>query len=135
MTINEQTKADLIKYRIEQARDTIEVVDLLIENDKLSTAVNRIYYGMFYSLLALALKFNFETSKHQQLIGWFNKEFIRTGLIEKEYGRILRDAYENRTSGDYDSFVVFDRTEVLLLFSDMKSFIEQLEIYIRSSTN
>lgn len=135
MTINEQTKADLIKYRIDQARDTIEVVDLLIENDKLSTAVNRLYYGMFYSLLALALKFNFETSKHQQLIGWFNKEFIRTGLIEKEYGRILRDAYENRTSGDYDSFVVFDRTEVLLLFSDMKSFIEQLEIYIRSSSN
>lgn len=135
MTIEEQTKDDLINYRLEQARDTIEVVDLLIENDKLSTAVNRIYYGMFYSLLALALQFNFETSKHQQLIGWFNKEFIRTGLIDKEFGRILRDAFENRTSGDYDSFVVFDRSEVLLLFSDMKSFIEQLEIFIRSSTN
>lgn len=133
MTIEEQTTDDLINYRLEQARDTIEVVDLLIENDKLSTAVNRIYYGMFYSLLALALQFNFETSKHQQLIGWFNKEFIRTGLIDKEFGRILRDAFENRTSGDYDSFIVFDRSEVLLLFTDMKSFIEQLEIFIRSS--
>lgn len=83
MTIEEQTRADLIKYRLEQARETIDVVDLLIRNDKLSTAVNRIYYGMFYSLLALALQFNFETSKHQQLIGWFNREFIRSGLIEK----------------------------------------------------
>jgi len=55
MTIEEQTKADLIKYRLEQARETIDVVDLLMRNDKLSTAVNRIYYGMFYSLLALAL--------------------------------------------------------------------------------
>lgn len=133
MTIEEQTKDELINYRLEQARDTIEVVDLLIENDKLSSAVNRIYYGMFYSLLALALQFNFETSKHQQLIGWFNKEFIRSGLIEKEFGRILRDAFENRTSGDYDSFVVFDRSEVLLLFTDMKYFIEQIEIFIRSS--
>lgn len=123
MTIEEQTRDDLIKYRLEQARDTIDVVDLLIQNDKLSSAINRIYYGMFYSLLALAHKFNFETSKHQQLIGWFNKEFIRTGLIEKEFGRILRDAFENRTSGDYDSFVTFDHAEVLLLFSDMKSFI------------
>jgi uncharacterized protein (UPF0332 family) len=49
MTIEEQTKADLIKYRLEQARETIDVVDLLMRNDKLSTAVNRIYYGMFYS--------------------------------------------------------------------------------------
>ena len=133
MTIEEQTRDDLIKYRLEQARDTIDVVDLLIKNDKLSSAINRIYYGMFYSLLALALQFNFETSKHQQLIGWFNKEFIRTGLIEKEFGRILRDAFENRTSGDYDSFVIFDQAEVLLLFTDMKSFIEQIEIFIRAS--
>jgi uncharacterized protein (UPF0332 family) len=135
MTIEEQTKNDLINYRLEQARDTIEVVDLLIANDKLSSAVNRIYYGMFYSLLALGLQFNFETSKHQKLIGWFNKEFIFTGLIEKEFGRMLRDAFENRTSGDYDSFVVFDLSEVLLLFTDMKSFIEQIEVFIRSSGN
>lgn len=133
MNLEKQSKNELIKYRLEQARDTIEVVDLLIENDKLSSAVNRIYYGMFYSLLALGLQFNFESSKHQQLIGWFNKEFIRAGLIEKVYGRILRDAFENRTSGDYDSFVVFDRTEVLMLFSDMKSFIDQIEIFIISS--
>lgn len=132
MTIEEQTRDDLIRYRLDQARETIDVVDLLIKNNKLSPAVNRIYYGMFYSILALALQFNFETSKHQQLIGWFNKEFIRTGLIEKEFGRILRDAYENRTSGDYDSFVIFDQAEVLLLYSDMKSFIEKIEIFIRT---
>jgi len=73
MTIEEQTKTDLIKYKLEQARETIEVVDLLLKNDKFSTAVNRIYYGMFYSILALALQNDYETSKHQQLIGWFNK--------------------------------------------------------------
>jgi uncharacterized protein (UPF0332 family) len=133
MTMEEQTKDDLIKYRLEQAHDAIDVVDLLIKNDKLPAAVNRIYYGMFYSLLALSLRFNYETSKHQQLIGWFNKEFIRSGLIEKEFGRILRDAFENRTSGDYDSFVIFDQTEVLLLFSEMKSFIEMIGIFIKAS--
>ncbi len=29
---------------------------------------NRIYYGMFYALLALAVHFRFETSKHAQLL-------------------------------------------------------------------
>jgi uncharacterized protein (UPF0332 family) len=81
--------------------------------------------------LALALKYNFETSKHQQLVGWFNKEFINTGLIPKNFGRILRDAYENRTSGDYDSFVEFDQKEVLQLFADMKLFIEHIEFFLK----
>ena len=42
-------------------------LQLLIENDRLRAAVNRIYYGMFYSLLALGLAYQFETSKHNQL--------------------------------------------------------------------
>ena len=133
MTIDEQTKDELTRYRLEQARDTIGVVELLLKNDKLPSAVNRIYYGMFYSLLALALQNDFQTSKHQQLIGWFNKEFIRTGRIEKEFGRILRDAFENRTSGDYDSFVVFDQDEVSIMFSEMKSFVEEIESFINAS--
>lgn len=66
-------------------------------------------------------------------IGWFNKEFIRSGLIEKEYGRILRDAFENRNSGDYDSFVVFDRDSVSILYSEMKDFIEKIEVFIYAS--
>ncbi len=73
MTINETDKNELINYRIEQAKETFSVIDLLIENDKYPAAFNRIYYGIFYSLLALALKFGFESSKHQQLIGWFNR--------------------------------------------------------------
>ena len=54
----------LITYRIEQAKEMIKDAELLTNNESLRSAVNRIYYGMFYILLALGLKFNFETSKH-----------------------------------------------------------------------
>jgi uncharacterized protein (UPF0332 family) len=72
MSIEEKDKIELIKYRLDEAKDTIEDVQLLINNDRLRASVNRIYYGMFYTLLALGLKYDFETSKHQELIGWFN---------------------------------------------------------------
>lgn len=123
-------KSNLIKYRLQQAIDTIEVVDILIKNKKYPAAVNRIYYGMFYALLALALKFDFESSKHQQLIGWFNKEFILTGKVEKDYGRILRKAYENRTTGDYDAFIEFDENDIVQLFEEMKQFIGRIEKFL-----
>lgn len=74
--------SELIKYRRQQAIDTIAEVNFQIENGYYKIAVNRIYYRMFYLLFALALKHGYKTSKHQQLIGWFTKEFIKTGIID-----------------------------------------------------
>lgn len=128
--MSEVDKLQIIQHRINQATDNIEVVRLLIDNDKLLAAVNRIYYGIFYSLLALGLKFDFQTSKHQQLIGWFNREFIKTELIDSSYGIFLRRAYENRTSGDYDSFCEFEKEEVEQLFLEMKDFIKTVNEFI-----
>jgi uncharacterized protein (UPF0332 family) len=69
MTLSEKDRDTLIKYRIEQAHEAIEDAELSISHHKLKMAVNRIYYGMFYILSALALKYKFKTSKHQGLIG------------------------------------------------------------------
>jgi uncharacterized protein (UPF0332 family) len=78
--IKDNDRQILIDYRLEQARETIKLTEFLIDSNQLNVAVNRIYYGMFYSVTALAIKHKFETSKHNQLIGWFNREFVLTGL-------------------------------------------------------
>jgi len=70
--ITENDRESLIEYRLNQAIETIELSKFLVDSEKLIIAVNRIYYGMYYALTALALKNKFETSKHGQLIGWFN---------------------------------------------------------------
>ncbi len=81
----------------------------LIDSNELTVAVNRIYYGMYYAVTALAIKFQFETSKHFQLVGWFNREFISTGVLNANYGKILRNAFRNRTKGDYDAIITFEK--------------------------
>lgn len=83
-------KTVLIKYRYDQAKETVEEVKIHISNLLFKTALNRMYYGMFYLLLALSLKYDFKTSKHNQLIGWFNKTFIKTGIISGKYGKIIK---------------------------------------------
>jgi uncharacterized protein (UPF0332 family) len=132
MSIDEKDKLELIKYRLDEAKDTIEDVQLLISNDRLRASINRIYYGMFYSLLALGLKFDFETSKHQQLIGWFNKNFIHEGFIDTKYGKIINKALNRRTKGDYDSYVEFEKEIVVEMFVEMKDFIQEIENFINT---
>jgi uncharacterized protein (UPF0332 family) len=130
MTIDSNDKRELIRYRLEQANDTIEDVRILIENNRFRAAVNRIYYGMFYSLLALGIKYNFETSKHAQLIGWFNKNFINEGLIDPRYGKIINKAFNRRTKGDYDIYIDFDKDTVTEMQTEMQDFIVKIKQYI-----
>jgi len=61
--IDEKNRDSLVEYRLQQAFETIELAKFLVKNQKLVIAVNRIYYGMYYSLTALALATGFETSK------------------------------------------------------------------------
>jgi uncharacterized protein (UPF0332 family) len=121
----------LINFRVQQAYETVKEVEFQIENNYLIIAVNRIYYGMFYMLLALALKNGFKTSKHSQLLGWFNKEFVKTGKIDRDTGKIVHKAFEDRTDGDYGIYVRFEKEEVLEKLKDMKQFLFELEKLIR----
>ncbi len=130
--ISPEERDSLIKYRLHQASDTIDLADFLIQSGKLNVAVNRIYYGMFYALTAMALKFCFETSKHHQIIGWFNKEFIASGKTDVKFGKIIRNAYQYRTKGDYDAFIDFKVDEVEKMHSEMIEFIREIERIIQS---
>jgi uncharacterized protein (UPF0332 family) len=120
----------LIEYRIEQAKKMVDVSELLIKNNEAESAINRIYYGMFYMLLALGLKYEFETSKHQQLLGWFNKKFIHTGQIDKKYGRMIRKAYDKRMRSDYEVIVDIEIEEAEALLSDLQEFILEIESFL-----
>lgn len=130
MTVENEDRNNLIRYRLDEAFESIEDVRLLIKHDRLRSAINRIYYGMFYSLLALGLASNFETSKHAQLIGWFNKTFIHPGLIETKYGKIINKAYNRRTKGDYDIFIDFEKDVVVEMFDEMQDFIKRIKEFI-----
>lgn len=135
MTLDEQDRTALIKYRIEKARKAADDVGFLIDNNRLHLAVSRIYYGAFYTLSALALKHRFPTSKHKELIGWFNKTFVKENIIDKRYGQFIHKAFDKRSKADYADYVQFDKEEVLVMFNEMKDFLEEIEKLIDKASS
>jgi uncharacterized protein len=75
MTLSPDERKIIISHRTDRAYEAIIDAKILIREERLPAAVNRIYYSMFHSLCALAISDGFETGKHGQLIGWFNKNF------------------------------------------------------------
>ena len=131
MTLNDEDRELLINNYLEKSRTTIKKVEFLIDNNEYQLAVNRIYYGIYYSLSALAIKHQYSTSKHAQLIGWFNRTFVKTGAFEKEFSKMIRKAFENRMEGDYNVFADFSKEEVEQSLKEMKVAIQALDMLIK----
>lgn len=74
----------------------------------------------------MGLKHEYETSKHAQLIGWFNKNFIAEQKLDIKYGKIINKAFNRRTKGDYDTFVDFDEEMVVEMYEELKDFISEI---------
>lgn len=95
-------RIDLIEYRLSQARDSIREADVLDQSGMSRRSVmNRLYYAMFYAVLALLQKKEMGTSKHSGAIALFDREYVKTGLFTKEMSKALHRAFELRQKGDY----------------------------------
>ncbi|MBM2815866.1 MAG: hypothetical protein HW421_2628 [Ignavibacteria bacterium] len=118
---------DIIAYRIARARETIDDAKIAIDNGKCFNAENRIYYAIFYIVSALSLKDGFSSSKHKQLMGWFNYNYIKTGKINKDFGNIYRNALKNRQESDYEDCISINLSDVKEHYNDMLLFVAEIE--------
>ena len=91
------------------------------------------YYSVFYIISAIALKYDYNTLKHGQLLGWFNKNFVAKELIDKEIGRNSLNLFEKRTKADYDDFIVFSDDQVNKMYKDTEKILSDISELINKS--
>lgn len=121
--MNERPLSDYIQYKRDRAFEALDDIEKMLDNKMLSAAMNRVYYAGFYIVSALVLFDGFSTSKHRQLIGYFNKEYIRTGKVPVDIGGILDESYSKRVASDYHDFVYLTKTQVDEFYKQMKDFV------------
>lgn len=124
------TKDDLIKYRIARAKDTFEDAQILAEREKWNSTINRLYYTAYYAVMALLLDSDFKPSTHNGAKSNFSEYFIKTGKINKEYGKMYSQLFTWRQKGDYDDLFDFNKEKVLPYFEPVNRLISTIEIMI-----
>lgn len=114
------TKEDLIKYRLERAWDTLDDAHILAEKNKWNSAINRLYYSAYYSVIALLLKNDLKPTTHNGAKSNFNQYFIKENIIPKEFGKIYSQLFTWRQKGDYDDLFDFNKEKVESYFEPVK---------------
>ncbi len=95
-----------------------------------STA-NRLYYAAFYAAVAVLLTRHLEFSRHSGVIAFFDKEFIRTGILSREYSRTLHRAFSERQQDDYMPFVEMSPDEMKQLLAGVRDMVNGISAYIK----
>ncbi len=120
----------IIQNWLIKADEALNEVQKAIDTESLSSAQNRIYYSIFYSVMALGYSRDFVTSKHSQLLGWFNQTFVKEKIFDKKFGEIYKTAYENRMRSDYTYTYKPEKEKIINAFSNAKSFVEATRNFI-----
>ena len=119
-------RQDLCNYRIEQAKETINVAKLCLENGHYKDAINRAYYAAFYAVKAVLALDNIDFKRHKDVVATFNRDYVASGVYEKEIGRLLSRLQKKRENSDYDDFYIASKEEA----EDQIKFAEQIVMSI-----
>lgn len=124
---------ELIKYRIEQADASIEEARVLMDKGmSLRSVMNRLYYAMFYSVLALLQEKQLGTAKHMGAISLFDKEFIKNSTFDKNLSKTLHRAFELRQKGDYMEQVEVTQSDIDEILPKTIDFVSKIKEYLKS---
>ena len=128
--IDEHSKAELIKYRIERAEQTIEESKLLANSSYYNASINRLYYACYYAASALLLKNNIQANTHAGVKMMLGLHFISKGILSKDLGKTFNTLFEKRHSNDYDDFVYCDQDTFAELYPQAQSFVQAVKDHI-----
>ena len=101
-----------IKAHLERADESIEAAKELFKNGYFDFCASRVYYAVFYASSALLLNEGLEFGNHSGVIAAIHQKFIKTGKIQKHFGKDLNWLFELRGVGDYGVIVHVGRDEV-----------------------
>jgi uncharacterized protein (UPF0332 family) len=133
--MNVDAKNALITYRMERAQESIEAAQLMLDNGMLTSAMNRVYYAMFYAVQSILITKNASFSKHGQVKGYFNKEFIHKGIFSVQFGKIYNKAFEYRQKFDYVDFEIPTIDLINEFVNHAKVFVQETKLFLERRVN
>lgn len=123
---------ELSNHRLEQAKEDFVAAEALYDLKLYKSANNRAYYAIFHSIKSVLALEPIDFKRHKDVLGYFNKNYIRTEIFPKEMGRRIIEVSRIREDSDYDDEFIADREKTLSQIQTAKELIDLIENYIES---
>jgi uncharacterized protein (UPF0332 family) len=122
-----------VELYLERAHEALQQVEDNLNLGYYDVATSRAYYAMFYAASALLASQEISRSKHSGVHLAFGEHFVKTGLIEREYAKMLGHAFDSRLDSDYDVTFTAERTLAEEVLRDARRFVDRAEQHLRQA--
>ena len=133
--MHDENCINLAKYRIDTARETLNVAKECLENKHYKDSINRSYYASFYAARSFLALERIDFKRHKDVIAYFNKNYVATGIFEKDIGRKLARLQQKREQSDYDDFFIASKEEAQKQYNNAENIIYAIIEYLRKNNS
>jgi uncharacterized protein (UPF0332 family) len=116
---------------IAKAENKIKTADFNFSAGQYDDAVSRAYYAVFHALTACLLSKGLSFSSHSQVIGAFNREFIKSGTFPKAFSKDIQILFDDRQSGDYDILTPIDEQMAATDIKRAKTIVDSIKQHLK----
>ena len=124
------TKMDVVRHRLNVAREDLDAAHLTFEAGQYRAANNRAYYSIFHTICAVLAKEGIAFKKHKDTLSYFNKNYVQPEIFPRELGRKIVKAEEIRHASDYDTFYIASKEITAQQIETAAKILELAEKYL-----
>ncbi len=124
------TKMDVVRHRLNIAREDLDTAHLTFEAGQHRAANNRAYYSIFHTICAVLAKEGVAFKQHKDTLNYFNKNYVQPEIFPHELGRKIVKAEEIRHASDYDTFYIASKEITAQQIETAAKILELTEQYL-----
>ena len=126
---------DLVQYRLDSAEEKLKSAKLLFDAGQYKDSIGRSYYAIFSAIRALLASKKEDYSKHSGVISFFQREYIKTGILDVKYSKYLQTAFQIRNSCDYDDFFLISRLDAEKQYERAAELTSAIKAYLEKEAS
>lgn len=129
----DKAQLELIKGYLAKAQEKLIVAQELFRNKHYDDTVSRAYYAAFHAAQAVLLSEGQEADSHKGVVTLFGLFMIKTGKIEKHFGKLLANLKDDRENSDYEVLSFIDAETAKRAVAEAEEFCKAIDQYLRKN--
>lgn len=123
----DESAQNLSEYRLDKSKRLLTQAKILLTSREYDGSINRSYYAIFNAVRAVLALVRVDSRSHQGVMSYFDRYFVKPGLFEKEFSKIIHTAFDSRQDNDYEDFYVPSKDEAQEQYDNAVRLIGEIE--------
>ncbi len=126
----DRAQQELIRGYMAKAREKARVARDLYAKGEWDDAISRAYYAAYHAAQAALLTEGQRADTHKGVVTLFGLLLVKTGKLDKRWGKLLSNLKDDREAGDYDALSYLDEETARRAVREADEFVAAVDRYI-----